>query len=176
MPARNLPATADDPPSTKRARIPRIPAKVRDACDLIADKQVTSIKEAAERVGLSREHLSRMLNRPHVQVFMARDARRTIAMAAQRASRRMVELLDAGSEHVSLDASKHVLAIEGIKPRADAQVSVNIELKAGYVIDLREPGEARAVIGHERGNSANPLIDHESGSDDVGNGMGNDEP
>ena len=33
-----------------------------------------------------------------------------------------VELLDAGSEHVSLDATKHMLGIAGIKPAADAQV------------------------------------------------------
>jgi hypothetical protein len=71
-------------------------------------------------------------------VFIARKMRQTIAIGALRASSRLVELIDGASEHVSLDASKHALAIEGIKPTHDAQVSVNIDIKAGYVIDLRD--------------------------------------
>jgi hypothetical protein len=71
-------------------------------------------------------------------VFIARKMRETIAIGGLRASARLVELIDAGSEHVSADVSKHTLAIAGIKPRADAQVSVNIDIKAGYVIDLTD--------------------------------------
>jgi hypothetical protein len=71
-------------------------------------------------------------------VFIERRARETIAAGTMRASARLVELLDAASEHVSLDASKHMLGIAGIKPQQDAQVSVNIDIKAGYVIDLTD--------------------------------------
>lgn len=39
-----------------------------------------------------------------------------------------------------------MLAIAGIKPATDPQLNVNIELKAGYVIDLSEPGEPAAKI------------------------------
>lgn len=70
---------------------------------------------------------------------MERESRQTIALGMMRASARLNELVDAGSEHVSFEASKHVLAIAGIKPVQDAQVSVNIDIKAGYVIDLSEP-------------------------------------
>jgi hypothetical protein len=60
---------------------------------------------------------------------------------------RLLELIDAGSEHVSFDASKHVLAIAGIKPAAEPQVSVNLEIRAGYVIDLRDdPAPALRVV------------------------------
>jgi hypothetical protein len=65
-------------------------------------------------------------------------------------------LIDAGSEHVSADVSKHTLAIAGIKPAADAQVSVNIDIKAGYVIDLTDAAKpvtdarlTQRVIDHE---------------------------
>ena len=47
-----------------------------------------------------------------------------------------IELLDCDSAHVRNDASTFVLGVAGIKPKSDPQVSVNIELKAGYVIDL----------------------------------------
>jgi hypothetical protein len=81
-------------------------------------------------------------------VFIERAARQNIQLGVLRASKRVLELVDAGSEHVSLDASKHILAIEGIKPSSDTQVSVNVDIKAGFVIDLSEPGRVTRTIEH----------------------------
>lgn len=122
----------------KRATDERIPKRIRHACELLASGECRTIKAAAERVGMTREHVSKMLGRPHVQAFLERDARRTIAMGRMRASNRVLELLDAASEHVSLDAAKHVLAIGGIAPPTSSGISVNINnnIAAGYVIDL----------------------------------------
>ena len=134
------------PEHTKRLRLSK---PIREAINLIATGAVKTQRAAAERVGLSEVHLSRMLNRSDIRVFLAQEMRRTIATAGIRASHRIAELIDASSEHVSLDAAKHVLGIEGIKPAADAQVSVAIDVKAGFVIDLREPGErAKVIDGH----------------------------
>ena len=107
--------------------------------------QYLSQREAAKQAGMSETYLSAALRKPEIQVFIARKMRETIAIGGLRASARLVELIDAGSEHVSADVSKHTLAIAGIKPTADAQVSVNIDIKAGYVIDLSE-GERRPTI------------------------------
>ena len=52
--------------------------------------------------------------------------------------KRLVELIDAGSEHVSADVSKHMLAIAGIKPAAEPTTLVNVNIRAGYVIDLSD--------------------------------------
>lgn len=93
-------------------------------------------------------HLCEAMKYPHVRVFIERRARETIAAGVMRASARLNQLVDASSEHVSLDATKHVLGIAGIKPTQDAQVSVNIELKAGYVIDLSDdPKPMRTIEG-----------------------------
>ena len=56
------------------------------------------------------------------------------------------ELADSSSEKVRLEAAKFSLGVAGIKPAADANVSLNITLKAGYVIDLSEPGQPAAKI------------------------------
>jgi len=168
MPRQGLPATIPDHEAPETARRVRIPPKVRQAVNLLASGECKTQKAAAARVGLSPEHLSRSLAMPHVRMFIAQEARKTIATGAARASIRMLELVDAGSEHVSLDAAKHVLAIEGIKPRADAQVSVNIDIKAGYVIDLSEPGASGAVMAHDRATDAKPLIEHETVRNDHG--------
>jgi len=106
------------------------------ACDLLASGECRTVTAAAERVGVSREWLSRLMQRSHIQAFIARKSRENIQRGMLRASHRVVELIDAQSEHVSLDASKHVLAIEGIRPPDQGQVSVNVGVSVGYVIDL----------------------------------------
>lgn len=141
-------------PATKPNKPPRIPRAIAQAIELILTGAVTTQKAAAERVNITPEHLSRMLSRDHVRVFVDRRARQTIAAGQMRASSRLVELVDAGSEHVSLDATKHLLAISGIKPQVDASVSVNIELKAGYVIDLSEQkSRQEQIIEHLQGEA-----------------------
>jgi hypothetical protein len=89
-------------------------------------------------VGMNVSYLCEVLKKPHVQVFIARRTRETIANGTLRASARLVELLDASSEHVSLDASKHLLAIEGIKPPSGPATQVNVNVSCGWVIDLSD--------------------------------------
>jgi hypothetical protein len=48
------------------------------------------------------------------------------------------ELLDSASEIVRDRASSFVLGLAGIQPAATPSVSVNLEIKAGYVIDLSD--------------------------------------
>jgi hypothetical protein len=72
-------------------------------------------------------------------------ATENLARGTLRASARVLELMDASSEHVSLDASKHVLAIGNIRPpETGSSVNVNVGLSVGYVIDLT-PGAANSA-------------------------------
>jgi phage terminase small subunit len=147
----SLPEQSDAVP----VKEPRISKRMQQALGYLATKGVNQ-REAAKLAGISEYHLSRELKKPQIQVFIARRARQNIQLGVLRASARINELVDGASEHVSLDASKHILAIEGIKPRADAQVSVNIDIKAGYVIDLTDAPKTmtdtrmtQRVIDHE---------------------------
>jgi tyrosine-protein phosphatase YwqE len=124
------------PIAAKPAKKERISKRLAQAIDLLAKGRAITQKAAAEAVGMNAEHLSRSLKKEHVRVFLAQRMRSTIALGALRASERVIELVDADSEHVSLDAARHVLAIEGIKPAETSQVSVNVNVSPGYVIDL----------------------------------------
>lgn len=126
----NLPAL----PAQDRKR--PIPRKVREAVGLIVGGQVKTIQAAAKRVGLSREYLSRSLGEPHVAEFLRQKAARAVALGAGRAAARLNQLIDAKSEHVSLDASRHALATAGIGPANASSVNVDVTIRAGYVIDL----------------------------------------
>jgi hypothetical protein len=130
----------------KPVRERRISKRLAEVVRLLLTGECKTQKAAAERVGMSAVYLTEAFKKPHVRVFIERRTRETIANGTLRASARLVELIDAGSEHVSADVSKHLLAIAGIKPSADAQVSVNIDIKAGYVIDLsNEPRPMRTI-------------------------------
>jgi hypothetical protein len=133
-------------PSRPEPKHRRVPPRVRDAINELVYGRAKTITAAAEKVGLSRERLSRALSEPHIADYLRTRAARVVGLASGRAAARLAELIDAGSEHVSFDATRHVLAIAGIKPATDPQLNVNIELKAGYVIDLSEPGEPTAKI------------------------------
>lgn len=130
-------ATTPAPQRAKPGRKPRVSQAIKAACDLIAAGKHKRFEDVATAVGISREHLSRSLGKDHVQAFISQRARRTIALGVLRASDRVVELVDAQSEHVSLDASKHVLAIDGIKPQENGtNVSITNHIQAGYIINL----------------------------------------
>jgi len=143
----STPAINDDKPIKER----RIPKRISEAVRLLVTGECATQKAAAERAGITPGHLCEVLKKPHVQVFIARSVRQTIASGAMRASARLNQLVDAVSEHVSLDASKHILAIEGIKPAHDAQLSVNVDIKAGFVIDITDPARGN--------NTGSKLID-----------------
>jgi hypothetical protein len=127
----------------------RITVKVRRAVELMATGKCKTIVEAAEQVGLARESLSRALAKPHVIEHMRQRAIRTIAQAAGRAAEVKAELLDCGDSMARDRASTFVLGTAGIGPAAAPNLSINLEIRAGYVIDLTDQPPPMRTIPHE---------------------------
>jgi hypothetical protein len=105
--------------------------------------------EAAVEVGLTCETLSRNLAKPHVAEYIRQRAMRTIAMAAGRAAEVKAEHMDCADNMVRDRASSFVLGTAGIGPATAPALNFNIEIKAGYVIDLTDQPPAPQVISHE---------------------------
>src|SRR5882757_9752984 len=136
----------DDKPTTeltttdaKPVRERRISKRIAEVVRLLLTGECKTQKAAAERVGMNETYLSEALRKLNVRVFIERRTRETIADGTLRASARLVELLDATSQHVSLDASKDMLALNGHQPSAGPGTQVNINFRAGYVIHLSDP-------------------------------------
>ena len=126
------------PLSRPEPKVRKPPPKVRAAIEALVTGQVKTIKAAAEKVGLTRERLSRAFSEPHIAEALRTRAAREVALSSGRAAARLNQLIDSSSQKVALDATKFSLGVAGIKPAADA-VSVNVGVQvAGYVIDLRE--------------------------------------
>jgi hypothetical protein len=132
-------------PSGRELEVIKAPAKplklsrkMREAIELYSSGECRTWRAAAVRVGLSQEHVSRTIARPEVRAFLRERAARVISGALPRAAARLVELVDDGSAKVSLDAAKHVLGIDGLRPPAATSgpvVSINMDAP-GYLIDL----------------------------------------
>ncbi|MET4240714.1 hypothetical protein [Bradyrhizobium sp. RT10b] len=126
-----------------------ISLKVREAIAKMVAGDCKTVTAAAEKVGITREHLSRELSKPHVAAFMHQKVQRNLAIAATRAGAVKVDLLDSDNAMVRDRASSFVLGLAGIQPSSQPSVNVNIEVRAGYVIDLRNEDEiSPKVIDH----------------------------
>ena len=159
-PAKRALAVLDHPPPAVAAPPKRISAKVRRAVDLMVSGDCKKICDAAEKVGLARESLSRALSTPHVAEHLRQQTARRLAIAAARAGSTKVELLDSDSEIVRDRASTFVLGLAGIAPASTPSVSLNIEIKAGYVIDLTDdrPGPPMRIVSPVTA----PAIEHDA--------------
>jgi hypothetical protein len=96
------------------------------------------IVDAAAKAGLARESLSRALSTPHVAEHLRQKVLRHLAIHAARAGATKVDLLDSSNEMARDRASTFVLRLAGIQPAAEPMVNLNIQVKAGYVIDLSD--------------------------------------
>lgn len=130
----------------KPLKQPRVPPKIKRACELMASGECKTVTAAAERVGVSREWLSKMLQRSHIQAFVARKAAENIQRGVFRASARFVELIDAESEHVAAKVSERFLEQGGIlRPQTggtSVNVNINNNVTPGYVINLASDSSA----------------------------------
>jgi hypothetical protein len=98
----------------------RISAKVRAAIDAMVEGTAKTITAAADHAGLSREHLSRELSKPHITEHLRQKIKRSLAVGAARAGFTKLALLDSPNEMVRDRASSFVLGLLGIVPEASA--------------------------------------------------------
>jgi hypothetical protein len=127
--------TTDAKPIRER----RVSPRVRHAIDLLLSGECRLKKDAAAKAGLTPERLSRALKESHVVQYLTVQTRVLLATSQAPAAATMLRLLEgAKSEHVMKDVAIHLLGISGHKPAAEPAALVNINIRAGYVIDLSD--------------------------------------
>ena len=114
----------------------RISKKIQAAIEAIVDGSADSVTSAAETAGLSREHLSRELSRPHIAEHLRPKVLRRLALASARAGDTKIKLLDSDNELVRDRAYAEEL---GRRARAYAREHFAIErFAADWDAVLRE--------------------------------------
>jgi hypothetical protein len=149
-PAKRALRALDRPTSLDPAGAPkRISGKVRTGIDAMVSGQCKTIKEAAEKAGLSREHFTRELSKPHIAEYLRQKVSRHLAIMATRAGYVKGELLDSANEMVRDRASSFVLGLAGIAP-ADPNLRSGTGQQPGLqIVIVQGPGAAdgRVVVG-----------------------------
>jgi hypothetical protein len=143
-PAKRALAALDNPPAADVAAAPirRISKKVQTAIEAMVSGESKTIADAAAKAGLARESLSRALNTPHIAAHLHQRVVRTLAIAAAKAGTTKVDLLDSDNAMARDRASSFILGLAGIAPAANPTISLNLDIRAGYIIDIApEPGE-----------------------------------
>jgi hypothetical protein len=137
----------------------RITEKVRRAVHFLVLGECKTVTEAAARAGLARESLGRALDKPHVAKFLRDKVVRHLATQAARAGAVKGELLDSDNEMVRDRASTFVLGLADIAPASAPALSLSLEVRAGFVIDISEhpPAPAMRVV-----SPVTPIIDHDA--------------
>jgi hypothetical protein len=126
-------ASKDTKPTKER----RLSRRFRHACEELISGRSKTQTQAASAANMSREHFCKMLKTPHGRAFYERRVKETISASQMPATAALVGLLENGtSEHVVKDCALAILKMNGHVPPEHGSTLVNVEIKAGYVIDL----------------------------------------
>jgi hypothetical protein len=154
-PAKRALAALDHPETEGAIGRKKISKRVRAAIDAMVTGTCKNITDAAEKVGLARESLSRALSTPHIAEHLRTKVLKHLAINAARAGAVKTELLDCPNEMVRDRASTFVLGLAGIQPATSPSINLNIEMKAGYVIDLTDDDRPMRIVS----STAAPTIE-----------------
>lgn len=103
---------------------------------------------------MSEFQLSRRLREPQIQAFIARKRSENISVASIRASAKALKLIDSDSDHVAAKMTLALMSHTGDIKGDSSQVSVNVGVSVGYVIDLsgqtQQPQPVVQVVEHEQ--------------------------
>jgi hypothetical protein len=137
-----------DIPAPAVEKVLRITDKVRRGIATLVSGECKNPTDAARKVDLAPESMLRALAKPHVIQHLQTQTRRRLDILAARAGAVKGELLDSDNEMVRDRASSFVLGLADIAPASAPALSVNLEIKAGYVIDLTDKPRVQ-VVEHE---------------------------
>ena len=136
----------------RKSRKPRAPSrKQRQLVDFLAKGGTQKL--AAETIGFSEEHVSRLMKKTQFRRLLHERASENLARGQVRASARVIELLDCESSHACLNAAELVLKANGLLPSDAPSTSLhlNLAIAPGYVVDLS--GSVAPAIEHDAPDS-----------------------
>ncbi|MGM4885327.1 hypothetical protein AB8A20_08115 [Tardiphaga sp. 604_B6_N1_1] len=145
--------------------------RLKQAVDLLLDGSCKSQRAVCERLNLSPSYLSRSLKSDRIRAFLARRTAETIAAGVLPATATVLRLVEsAKSEHVQLDAAKHLMALSGYSPARDgASVTINAGGSVGYVIMLA--GNDAEVLEGNIGQAGGVLLGRKMTPHERSNGI-----
>jgi predicted membrane chloride channel (bestrophin family) len=142
-------------PAKKPKKERPIPRGITQAVDGLCNGEYKSITAAAKALEYTREHLSKALRTPRVQVLIETRTREILSASRMPAAAVLLRLLEfAQSERVKADIAIHLLGINNHRVPANSAPIVNVGLSVGYVIDLSGSRDDSPMITVTPGEAA----------------------
>jgi hypothetical protein len=112
--------------------------KLRRALQHLTDGR--PLPEAAALARMTPQGLKVALRKPHVLALVSEDARARLSGLLPKACATIEKVMDGDNAQAALNAARLALGIHEIAPpeKGGAMVSLNIGIRAGYVLDLRD--------------------------------------
>ncbi len=123
----------------KLKKAPRISSKVKDAIKFMVEGDAKTVTAAAEKAGISREHLSRELSKPHITEHLRQKVLRNLVVASARAGDTKVKLLESNNAMVADRASSFILGLIGISPEAAPAAPTNGIVPGLQIVIVTDP-------------------------------------
>jgi hypothetical protein len=134
----------------------RLGGKLRRALQFLTDGR--PLPEAAALARMTPQGLRIALRKPHILAILSEDARARLSGLLPKACSTVERVMDGDNAQAALNAARLALGIHEIAPpeRGGATLNVNIGIRAGYVLDLRDN-----LAEPLPGPSTRPLIEGE---------------
>lgn len=123
----------------------RVSARLARCLELLASGTCRTQLEACAQAGMTPRALQLAMKRESVREHLQTSIRQSLGLSAQRAARRMHELIDSENAMAAFRASSFALSAGAgvVAPNANSPgISLNVTQNVGYLIDLRpqQPG------------------------------------
>jgi hypothetical protein len=118
----------------------RVSARLARCLELLASGTCRTQLEACAEAGMTPRALQLAMKRESVREHLQASIRQSLGISAQRAARRMHELIDSDNAMAAFRASSFALATGAaiVPPNANSPgISLNVTQNVGYLIDLR---------------------------------------
>jgi hypothetical protein len=118
----------------------KIPRRLVQVIDALLDGSCKSQRAACERFNLSESYVSRSLKKDKIRLYLTRRTSEAIAASQLPATSTVLRLMEmAKSEHVQIEAAKHMMALNGYHANPTAPgvtINNNIGGGVGYIVCL----------------------------------------
>lgn len=128
-----------------QAKKPRMSRKMAHALDLFISGVAKSQQDAADKAGITREHLCREMKTDHARAYIVRRTSEMFASLAPKALRALDMAMEGDNKAAAVTASLAVLKQLGIVNPDAPSVSISLQ-QPGYVIDLSGGDGSRARV------------------------------
>jgi hypothetical protein len=122
-----------------------------------ADGSATTLGEAAQLAGMTERAIRYGLKKENIRDWLREHVRSTLSAGAVSAARTMLSLLRSENSMSQFRAAAWIAGLNGIAPVDNRGPLVNVNVGAGYVLDLRPPAERGGPISKEDAAQLSPI-------------------